>query len=291
MAQASNTGIAARLDEVAGLLDEPEANRFRIAAYRKAADTIRGLDRPVAEIVRTEGLEGLDRLPGIGPSIARAVRDLVTLGQLPMLERLRGGHDPVLLLRTVPGIGLTLAERLHQDLDIDSLTELESAAYDGRLAAVEGIGRKKLENIRHHLASRLGRVKSWPAPAGAASEPSVAELLSVDREYRAKAGAGSLRLIAPRRFNPTGEAWLPVLHTNRCGRHYTALFSNTARAHQLSRTRDWVVLYYEGDHGEGQCTVVTEHQGPLKNHRVVRGREAECLQLIHPPLTGISGAR
>jgi len=37
------------------------------------------------------------------------------------------------------------------------------------------------------------------------------------------------------------------------------LYSNTAQAHQLGRTRDWVVIYYYDDqHAEGQHTVVTE---------------------------------
>jgi hypothetical protein len=59
--------------------------------------------------------------------------------------------------------------------------------------------------------------------------------------------------------------------------HFTALFSNTANAHQLSRTRDWVVVYFDSDHcGERQRTVVTEHRGRFSGHRVVRGREAEC---------------
>ena len=54
-------------------------------------------------------------------------------------------------------------------------------------------------------------------------------------------------------------------------------YSNTARAHQLGRTHDWVVLYYyDGDHQEGQHTVVTETHGPLEGQRVVRGRESEC---------------
>jgi hypothetical protein len=55
------------------------------------------------------------------------------------------------------------------------------------------------------------------------------------------------------------------------------LYSNTAQAHQLGRTRDWVVLYfYDDEHTEGQHTVVTETHGPLAGRRVVRGREAEC---------------
>jgi putative hydrolase len=85
-------------------------------------------------------------------------------------------------------------------------------------------------------------------------------------------------MIAPRRFNPERVAWLPVLHTELAGYHVTALFSNTARAHALGTTRDWVVITYEQTRGEGQCTVVTERRGALSGLRVVRGREAECLE-------------
>ena len=81
--------------------------------------------------------------------------------------------------------------------------------------------------------------------------------------------------IAPRRFNPKGEAWLPVLHTQRGDWHFTALFSNTARAHELGRVRDWVVIYGEDKaHGERQYTVVSATHGALAGRRVVRGREA-----------------
>lgn len=113
--------------------------------------------------------------------------------------------------------------------------------------------------------------------------PPVRDLLAVDREYRRKARADKLPLIAPRRLNPAGRAWLPVLHTSRNGRRYTALFSNTATAHLRGRTGDWVVLYYGGNGPSGQVTVVTEWHGPLKGKRVVRGREAECLEVYGVP--------
>jgi len=54
------------------------------------------------------------------------------------------------------------------------------------------------------------------------------------------------------------------------------LFSNTARAHELGMTHDWVVVYYERDGHENQCTVVTERRGDLGGQRVVRGREDDC---------------
>jgi hypothetical protein len=114
----------------------------------------------------------------------------------------------------------------------------------------------------------------------AAAAPPVSELLDVDREYREKVAAGALPLIAPRRFNPTGEAWLPVLHTRRGARRYSALFSNTARAHRTGKTRDWVVLYCDDGRGEQQYTVITATRGPWLGRRVVAGRETESVPAI-----------
>jgi putative hydrolase len=112
----------------------------------------------------------------------------------------------------------------------------------------------------------------------AVGQPPVAELLAVDGEYRRKAKAAKLPQIAPRKLNPRHAAWLPILHTDRDGRKYTVLFSNTERAHRMGRTHDWVVLYYDEDGHERQCTVVTEFRPPLAGRRVVRGRERECAE-------------
>lgn len=283
MAVDLNILVADRLDEVAQILDEQGANPFRVRAYRHAGETLRALRRPVDELVEQGGTEALETLPGIGHSLARSIRDIVVLGRLPMLERLRGDADPIELLTTVPGIGRLTAERLHHDLDIETLEELEVAAYDGRLERIEGLGPKRLAGIRESLAQRLGRVRRPQAPV---VDPPVAEILDVDREFRDKAAKGQLKTIAPRRFNPAHESWLPILHTNRGDRHYTALYSNTPRAHRLGTTGDWVVVYLESGRASGQWTVVTARAGPLEGRRVVRGREQECALACAGPASG-----
>ena len=209
-----NVYVASLLEETAQLLDEQGANAFRVQAYRNAANAIRALHRGVDDILDAEGLDGLDRLPGIGQTLARAVDQIVTTGHFSLLERLRGGHvaHPITLPPT---------------------------------------------------------------------EPSIDELLDIDREYREKSDAGTLPRIAPRKLNPTGEKWLPILHATRDGTHYTALFSNTARAHDRGKTHDWVVIYFEQQGIEGQRTVVTATRGDLAGRRVVRGRELECAQHYH----------
>lgn len=277
MTEVDNAWVAQRLREMASLVDAQDGNPFRAGAYRKAADTVAALGRELRDIHAEQGLAGLDALPGVGPRIAAAIAEMLATGGWRQLEHVRGDADPTARLRTVPGVGPELAHRLHEALGVDTLEALEVAAHDGRLEALPMIGPRRAAAIRASLAQMLGRRRP-PRPAGTVAEPTAAQLLDVDREYREAAQAGRLRRIAPRRFNPSGEAWLPVLHTDRGEWHFTALYSNTARAHQLGRVHDWVVIYAEHPaHGERQYTVITAAYGAAAGRRVVRGREAESL--------------
>ncbi len=271
-----NSQVGDRLREMADLIEQQGASPFRVNAYRRAAESILASASGVDELYRADGLAGLVALPGVGAGIGSAIQEMLVTGRFQRLERLRGTLDPEQLFRSVPGIGPELARRIHDELNIDSLEALELASHDGRLEAVSGIGRRRAAAIRAALNQMLSRRLRGAAPPFT-GQPEVAMLLDVEREYRDSAQAGRLETIAPKRFNPSGEAWLPILHTQRAAWHFTVLYSNTARAHELGRTRDWVVVYfYDGDHAERQCTVVTETHGPLIGLRVVRGREVEC---------------
>lgn len=270
----TNAEVAERLEEIAGLLEAQEAEGFRVRAYRQGASELRGLERPVAEIVDEEGREGLERIPHVGRGLARAIEELVRSGRLAMLDRLRGETAPEDVFTGLPGVGEVLARRIHEELGVDTLEELEAAAHDGRLAKLKGVGERRAEALREVLAGRLGRRRRRGAPPK--ERPPVALLLDVDRAYREAAARGKLRKIAPKRLNPNKEAWLPVMHVQREGWDFTALYSNTAQAHQLGKTYDWVVLYWVKDGHEGQSTVVTKAAGAKAGHqRVVRGRESE----------------
>jgi len=294
--QPDNGAIAAELREMSSLLERQQANPFRVRAYARAAATVGTLDEPIRDLYVRRGREGLEALPGIGHGIASAIEALLQSGRFPQLERLRGQIDPEALFAQIPGVGPGLAAVIHDELHVDTLEALEVAAHDGRLAEVPGIGPRRLAAIRAVLGERLARRQpsetsitdgtdeafapeiAPPAARRTAqrARPSVSVLLAADLEYRGKAARGELPLISPRRFNPEHKAWLPVFHTEREGWHMTLLFSNTARAHELKRSHDWVVIYYyDEDHHEGQCTVVTEIYGPKAGRRVVRGREKE----------------
>jgi putative hydrolase len=209
-------------------------------------------------------------------------------------------------LMALPGIGEGLANVIFQ-----YVREGSSEVLDQLIQANQGQPSQRAPSA----ARKSGESSAIPI-TGPGQEPSVEILLDVDAEYRRKAEAEELPKIAPKRYNPENEAWLPVLRTQRetpegHGWKFTALFSNTARAHQLEQTRDWVVIYYqpiqkgqrpsskmaspipatgksagskdaaettpeESGSAEQQVTIVTQHGGALDGKRVVRGRENEA---------------
>ncbi len=268
--------MAEKLAEVADLLECQKANPFRVGAYRDAAAYVARLTRPISDVLAAGGSKALEALPTIGLSIAASIIEILQTGHLGLLETLRGDLDPKKLLQTLPQIGPTLAATIHDELGIETLEALEVAAHDGSLAALPGFGPRRVRGIQFALAELLGRRRS-PGPVPGQPSPPIAETLDVNREYRRRAQAGSLPVITPRRFNPDSKAWLPIWHTEQGGWHFTAMFSNTPRAHRLGRTDDWVVIQFDKDSGRaGQCTVVTEHKGNLAGKRVIRGHEAAC---------------
>jgi hypothetical protein len=267
-----------RLREAAALLAHQQDNPYRVAAYRRAADAVAALDRDLRDIAEEGGIEALEEIPGVGRGIATALAEMARTGRWSYLERLRGSGEPQDIFCAIPGVGREFAKRLHETLQVETLEQLEAALHDPNAKKVAGIGPRRLAILRASLAQMLARVRSVRTTS--ADEPAVDVLLDVDREYRAKVEANELRKIAPKRFNPKAEAWLPILHTSRGKWHFTALFSNTARAHELGKVRDWIVVYFHSDSGgEAQRTVVTETRGALAGQRVVRGRERECLSV------------
>ena len=277
MSEPSNQEVARKLSRVADLLEAHDANPFRVRSYRRAAEELMAMAAPVGSLYAEGGVERLQEIPGVGRALSRSIAEIVETGRLGLLDRLETEDAPEKAFQRLPGVGPELAHRIHEELGVSTLEELEVAAHESRLSAVEGNGENRARGVRDALAGILGRARRFaPTSPETPHRPSVGVLLNVDHEYRRKARAGDLRRIAPRRFNPANEAWLPVMEVRRDGWDLTALYSNTRRAHELGRTHDWVVIYYHRDGDHGQCTVVTSRTGALRDLRVVRGREPEC---------------
>jgi DNA polymerase (family X) len=250
---ATNTEIAGVLDRIGDLLEAKGENPFRVNSYRRAATLVKDSDRSFAQLVREQGVLGLTNVRGIGDKLAGVIEEYVSTQKVSLLEELEK-EAPA----SPPG---------EEKASI-------SASRPTRRSGSASAGTKRAEPQSSRAKSPGGAdAATSREPKGA---PPVSVILDVDTEYRKKADEGSLKLIAPKQHNPEGAAWLPILSTSRGDLKFTAMFSNTALAHQLGKTDDWVVIYFKkrGEE-ERQCTVVTEHRGDLKGKRVIRGREAE----------------
>jgi len=280
----SNEELANAIKEVATFLQVQGANRFRVEAYYRAVNVLLSLDQPVWQIYEMNGIAALEELPAFGKSIARALQQMIRGGKWPLLERLSGNDAIESAFASVPNIGPVFAKRIHDELHIETLAELQAAAWDGRLEKLSGVGEKRLRAVRESLAGR-GRFQhpltSDEDHFDVTSKIPVAEILDIDDQYQFEVRNKTLPKVAPKKNNPTQEAWLPILHTQRGDRHYTALYSNTAHAHELGMHTDWVVIYLEDHHHtqqHGRWTVITSQFGKLRGKRIVRGREKLCVE-------------
>jgi DNA polymerase (family X) len=146
-----NRQIADRLEALASLLELHEANPYSARAYRRAADTVRGAQVPVAELVRAGRVR---QLRGIGRSIEAKLRELVETGEIAELAEMERELAPDLVgLGRYLGLGAKRSLELARALDVRTADELREAAADGRLRSVPGIGPK----IEAQLLDALAR--------------------------------------------------------------------------------------------------------------------------------------
>jgi DNA polymerase (family X) len=147
-----NVEIARVLNEYADLLDIQDENPFRVRSYRKAAQTIDGLSRPVAELI--EAGEELTTLPGIGSSMAEHIREILNTSTLAALADVRREVPETLgALLQLEHLGPKRARRLYEDLDITSIPALAEALDAGKVEALPGFGKKTAEGLRRAIRS------------------------------------------------------------------------------------------------------------------------------------------
>jgi DNA polymerase (family 10) len=148
-----NPQIADRLDAFASLLELTEANPYMARAYRRAAETIRGVGFPVAELVRSGRAR---ELRGIGPGIEARLRELVQTGAIAELAALEREVAPDLVgLGRYLGLSAKRSVELARALDVRTADELREAAAAGRLRTVPGIGPKTEARLLEALASEV----------------------------------------------------------------------------------------------------------------------------------------
>jgi DNA polymerase (family 10) len=133
-----NATIAERLEAFAALLDLSGASFYTSRAYRRAAETIRSTQAPIAELVAADRIQ---ELSGIGPGIAGRLRELVETGTIAELDELEHEVHPELVgLGRFLGVTAKRMVEIGRALEISTAEEFRTAARAGRLTSVPGIG-------------------------------------------------------------------------------------------------------------------------------------------------------
>ncbi len=191
-----NDAVANRLDEIADLLEAMDVD-FKPRAYRRAADHIRELDRPVEQIA-TEGQDALEEIEGVGEAIAEKIIEYLETGSIEELEDLRESL-PVEMsaLTRVEGIGPKRVGMLYEALGIRTLDELAAAAEAGEIQTVPGFGEKSEQNILDHIPfARQAAKRHLLYVARSLADEILDEFAAIDAVDRCEV-AGSIRRWLP----------------------------------------------------------------------------------------------
>lgn len=162
--QASNYQVAWLLEEIGDLLEIKGEDAFKVRAYRRAAQVLRGWAEEVARVA-ADGR--LTEIPGVGKALAAKIEEILATGTCRALERLRQEVPAGLRqMLDIPGVGGRTVGTIWRALGITTLAELEEAARRHRLRTIRGLGAKKEEAILHGI--ELLRVRLERSPLGLA---------------------------------------------------------------------------------------------------------------------------
>jgi len=141
-----NAEIATLLEEFADLL-EARGVEYKPRAYRRAAENVR--DHPESVLVLAErGQDAVEAVDRVGDAIASKIVEYAETGSIEELEELRA-EMPVEMaaLTAVEGVGPKTVGTLYEELGVQTLDDLESAAEAGEIQDISGFGAKTEQNI------------------------------------------------------------------------------------------------------------------------------------------------
>jgi DNA polymerase (family 10) len=174
------------------VLDEGSPNSFRARAYENALEAISSYPGDLERLPEKE----LGKVPGLGVSTAKKVREFYETGTIAKLEALRQKYPPEFVeLTRIPGLGPKTARRLEVELGVRNLEDLRKALEARRVRDVKGLGARMEENLLRALERRepTGKEKRRPiAEALPIAKELVAALESLPGVERAQC-CGSLR--------------------------------------------------------------------------------------------------
>lgn len=141
----TNQDVAEKLSLVFQLMQLAGENRFKAIAFDKASQTIKGLNDDINDYIENENLTDIK---GIGKSIAEDIYAYAETGEMPVLEAFKE-KVPVGLIKwlDISGLGPKNILKIHKQFGITEVSELKDLIESGKLAELEGLGKKSAEKI------------------------------------------------------------------------------------------------------------------------------------------------
>lgn len=141
----TNLALARAFLEIADLMDLDGDNPFKANAYRKAARIIEALPEDIKDV---QGQGRLQDIPGIGPTLAAKIAEWIQTGSIKQLTNLRQRIPRELVeITNISGVGPKLAHRLHDELGITNIDELEAACRKRQIRTLKGLGARTEWNV------------------------------------------------------------------------------------------------------------------------------------------------
>ena len=105
--------------------------------------------RDLADDIQSLADEGkLKTIPGLGAGMAEKIKQYLSKGEIDKYEEIRKGIPKGLIpMLKIPGLGPKTAYLLYKELNIGSIEELADAIKKGKLRDLPGMGARKEENI------------------------------------------------------------------------------------------------------------------------------------------------
>jgi len=204
MSDVTNGQLARALARIATLLEIDGANSFKVRAYKEGARVVAEHGVPLAGCADQPGV--LEAIPGVGKSIALAIREFCATGRIPILDELAAKYpDEVAGFLDLQGLGPKRVKTLFDALGIRTRADLGAAAAAGRLRDLPGFGVKVEQNVLQSLArvsqwqGRVLLAEAWPLAEGLAERvralPGVVRVEPAGSLRRRKETIGDLDLL------------------------------------------------------------------------------------------------
>ena len=156
----NNIDIAKLLRQIAAsyIIKDEKKFRFQIIAYQRAADVVEATSEELKDLQK-EGK--LTTVPGLGPSIAGHIEELLKTGRVKHFAWVTKGIPPALFpLLDVSGVGPKKAYKLVAEFKLKNpdtvIDDIEKIAKRGKIATLDGFGEKSQSDILRAITEFRG---------------------------------------------------------------------------------------------------------------------------------------